>query len=262
MTPTDRAIESALRSLAGDVSYPETPAIASRAAQELRRSQGESGRASRSRPRWQIVVAGAAAVASVVVATMAISPTARRAVAGWLGVDGVRITFDERAEDTPVGDDDLYLGTRVSARRAEAATSFDVTVPQALGEPDAYYLMRYIKGGEVSLVWRPGPGLPESAHTGVGAILTEFIGETAPETLKKGAGSGTSITSVAVNGRPGLFIEGTPHLIVRAPSGDERVLSPRLAGNTLLWDAGDVTYRLEADIDLDRALEIAASLRD
>ena len=256
---SDHALESALRSVAGDVAYPETPAIASRVGEHLRRSPVEASRPSR--PRWQLVFAAAGFVALVLAATMVISPSARRAVAGWLGVDGIRITFDEKAKPPPVTND-LYLGTRVSAREAEAATTFDVAIPQALGEPDAYYLMRYIEGGEVSLLWRPTAELPESAHTGVGAVLTQFLGDAAPETLKKGMKPGTTVTSVAVDGSQGFFIEGAPHLIARAPSGEERVLSPRLAGNTLLWDAGRVTYRLEAEVDLERALEVAASLEN
>ena len=37
-------------------------------------------------------------------------------------------------------------------------------------------------------------------------------------------------------------------------------MEPRLAGNTLVWDGGDVTYRLEAEVGLQRALAIAESL--
>lgn len=34
----------------------------------------------------------------------------------------------------------------------------------------------------------------------------------------------------------------------------------RLASNTLLWERGDITYRIEAEISLETALRIAASI--
>ncbi len=35
----------------------------------------------------------------------------------------------------------------------------------------------------------------------------------------------------------------------------------RLAGNTLLWQDGDLTLRLESSLDRNRAVEIAKSMR-
>jgi hypothetical protein len=37
--------------------------------------------------------------------------------------------------------------------------------------------------------------------------------------------------------------------------------SSRLAGNTLIWTDGDVTYRLESALDRDEAIDLASTLR-
>lgn len=250
-------VESSLRTLAKDFAYPETPPMAQGIGERLRRQPEPDLHAS----RWRAVLVAAAVMALVVAATMIALPGARQAVADWVGIDGIRITFDDRTVDpSPVGDD-LEIGTRMEAQEAAESVAFDIAVPRVLGEPDSYFVMASVEGGEVSLVWEPTAGLPESEHTGVGAVLTQFVGEPSLETLKKVADPATSVTAVTVNGRQGFFVEGAPHVLVRQPSGDDRMLPPRLAGNTLLWEGGEVSYRLEADLGLERALEIAESLQ-
>lgn len=250
-------LESDLRALGRDLSYPETPDLAAAVMQRVARAPVSAPALPPSRFGFAMAAAVVAAIA--LIALVALSPVAREAVADWLGVDGVRITFDGKIPDEPLGDD-LNLGVPVDARDAREAVEFDVGVPRALGEPSAYFLMRDVPGGEVSMVWGPAPGLPESEHTGVGAVLTQFPGDAAPESIKKTADPATTVTSVTIDGSPGFFIEGAPHLVVRDPGGGMRSLDPRLAGNTLLWDGGEVTYRLEAEVGLRRALEIARSL--
>ena len=49
-------------------------------------------------------------------------------------------------------------------------------------------------------------------------------------------------------------------MLYEHPSGAVREAPARLAGNTLLWQRGDLTLRLEADITKERALAIARSV--
>jgi sigma-70-like protein len=65
---------------------------------------------------------------------------------------------------------------------------------------------------------------------------------------------GTSVEEVDVDGSPGYWISGAPHAV-------ERDAVMRLAGNTLLWQQGDVTLRLEGAPDLPTALAVARTLR-
>jgi hypothetical protein len=69
--------------------------------------------------------------------------------------------------------------------------------------------------------------------------------------------SGVQITPVDVNGQPGYWIEGEPHVLMYRDA-DGSVREARMAADTLVWQDGDVIRRVEGDISLARALELAA----
>jgi hypothetical protein len=73
------------------------------------------------------------------------------------------------------------------------------------------------------------------------------------------------IERVRVKGEPGLWIRGSladsPHVFVyHDATGAFREETLRLAGPTLLWAAGPLTYRLEGDFTRDEALAVARAL--
>jgi hypothetical protein len=77
-------------------------------------------------------------------------------------------------------------------------------------------------------------------------------------------GPNTKIETVTVAGSPGVWLEGAPHAVFLQPSPDGSqpvVDNIRLAGNTLLWYRDGVTYRLEAKVGKERALQIAGTVR-
>jgi hypothetical protein len=96
------------------------------------------------------------------------------------------------------------------------------------------------------------PGLPAGA-AGVGALLDEIDGDQVPF-IQKLVGGGVPIVRVDVDGARGFFIAGR-HAVYLP---DE--LKPRLAGNTLLWVRGGVTYRLETALGVKAALRLARSV--
>ena len=55
------------------------------------------------------------------------------------------------------------------------------------------------------------------------------------------------------------LLPGAARDLVRSPDGVVHEDRPRLAAPTLVWVQADVTYRLEAAVDLQRALEVASS---
>ena len=67
---------------------------------------------------------------------------------------------------------------------------------------------------------------------------------------------------MVINGEAGIWISGEPHA-VEFIDGDGRFQedSGRLAGNSLLWEMGVLTLRLEGVSDLERAIEIAESFK-
>ena len=60
----------------------------------------------------------------------------------------------------------------------------------------------------------------------------------------------------------GLWISGAPHLFwYLAPDGTFIQESRRVVGDTLAWERDGMLYRIEGAITLERALEIARSMR-
>jgi hypothetical protein len=232
-------IETRLAEL--DVEWPPAPDVAAR----VRARVEAVPRRRRLRPAWAVALA-----ILVLGGGVAAVPSARSAVLRWLGIEGVRI---ERVPSNPTpapSSAPLDLGERT---RLTAA----MLVPAALGRPDAVYAV----GERVSLLYRAGPGLPESEHSGAGALLTQFPGRTNAEFIRKFAGPGTTIERVEVDGEPGFWLAGEAHgLLYEDPAGEIREAPSRLVGSTLVWRHGDRTLRLEADVPKSRALAIARSV--
>jgi len=163
---------------------------------------------------------------------------------------------------TPLGAT-LTVGTPVSLDEARAAVTFPVLLPSdpTIGPPDQVYLEAIATGHAVSLVWRPRPGLPE-ANGGIGMLLTEFNGYLNPDQFQKVIGPGTSVTPVRIGGGAGYWLHGAQHFFVSpsTTSGNWIEQQVRLAGDTLIWNVGGQTYRLEAAVPLTDAIRIAESL--
>ncbi|HWL45199.1 MAG TPA: hypothetical protein VNQ73_19810 [Ilumatobacter sp.] len=87
----------------------------------------------------------------------------------------------------------------------------------------------------------------------------EFDGRLDEAVISKALAPGTGIEWVTVGDRPGLWIDGEPHLVAyRSPDG--AIVTERFAGNTLLWQDGDVIRRVEGFPTLDAALAFAATM--
>jgi hypothetical protein len=112
------------------------------------------------------------------------------------------------------------------------------------------------------LVYRQRSGIPVSPEAGVSAVVVEARGTIDEALFAKATGPGTRVEKVDVNGAPGYWLEGAPHLFFyRDPSGNVVNDTLRLAGNTLVWVQDGVTIRLEAQLPKERALQIAAGFR-
>jgi hypothetical protein len=65
-----------------------------------------------------------------------------------------------------------------------------------------------------------------------------------------------------VAGQPGYWFSGEPHFFTYLDAtGQFRDEQTRLAGNTLIWQRGDLTLRIEGQITRQEALAIAESMR-
>jgi hypothetical protein len=219
----------------------------------LRRGHRASGQpVGRRRP-----VLVAAAVLLVVLVALAV-PGPRHAVARWLGIGSVAVTYtDEVPEDAGATYD---LGTPVPVARAVDEADWPVAAPADAGDPSAAFVGRPV--GSITFVWAPSVEVPEVDDSGIGLLLSVLPGTTDAGLVLKRVGPGTTVELVRVGGSAAYWIAGDPHeLLVVDPDGQVVTAASRLAGNTLIWTDADVTYRLESGLDRDAAVDMAESLR-
>jgi hypothetical protein len=281
-------LEQALADLGRHVEYPRTPDVAARVRRQL------AEQPTRRRPFWESwfqsqrrLAFALVALIALAGAALAISPEARTAVAERLGLRGVLIrevpslptslpaASPAATPSTPLGvsaspvvptvtpsaGTRLSLGQLLTLDEARARVAFQVQLPAALGPPDEVYLLDIPPGGQVALVYYPRPDLPQARTTGVGLLLTAFQGTVSSGAFGKGIPPGTRLDEVRVNGGPGYWIEGDPHVFFYIDSrGQSRTETIRLAGNVLLWEQGQLTLRLESALSKDATLAIAASV--
>ncbi|MFL6218466.1 MAG: hypothetical protein ACJ742_07950 [Actinomycetes bacterium] len=278
MSRRELDLEQALADLAASLEFPPTPDLAAAVTARLdeapaRRPAVPARRRGRlagpiGRPVWRrLAVAGLAAVL-LAVAVLVASPGTREAVARRLGLRGVGVQLGGPPPPTvttrPGERLDLGLGERVTLEEARRRVGFPVLVPGAAGfrQPAAVYVNEAVPaGGRVDLVYRARPGLSASPFTDVGLLVTEFRGQPTPEFLKKVAVLGM-VEEVRVGGEPGYWFSGEPHFFTyRDAAGNLRDEQTRLAGNTLVWQRGELTLRIEGEISRQEALRIAESMR-
>jgi hypothetical protein len=259
----DAELLGALDDLARHVVVPEAspvgPAVRARLAAEDADRQRDGLRSHRMRTR---VLVGAAALVLVVGVLLAVSSATRDAVADFFGVRGVQIEQRDGPERVPVGSR-LSLGVRVGLDEARRRVDFKLALPSrvVLGAPDAVFVGNVPPAGRITVAYAPRVGLPTTGTTGVGLLLTEFHASIPEPVIRKTLTVGTELQQVVVEGAPGYWISGEPHVLTLADAhGRFFAARARLAANTLLWQRGTVTYRLESALSRDEAIRIAQSL--
>jgi hypothetical protein len=220
-------LERELRVLAEAVEWPAEPDLAAR----VRTRLGEPRRS-----RRRLIAAALAALAVLIGAAFAV-PDSRSAILRLFGLEGVTVI---QVDELPrVGRGPLVFGDRTTLVQAERELGFTALLPN-LGRPED---VRVDPGGGYLIV------LYDSRIR-----LSEFrSGPSGPFLLKK-LSADSRVRRLTVNGGPGLWVPGG-HLVF------ELGRQPRLAGNTLLWEQGRLTLRLEGRFTLAKALEIARSVR-
>jgi hypothetical protein len=277
MSQRELDLERALTDLAASLEFPPTPDLAAAVTARL----GEAPAAAPAPPTpaararrwlaglagWRRLAAAGLAVVLLAAAVLVASPGTREAVARRLGLRGIGVELGgpppPTVTTTPGGRLELGLGDRVTLEEARRRVDWPVLVPAAgLGRPDAVFVNEAVpSGGRVDLVYRARPGLPASPFTDVGLLITEFQGQPTPEFLKKVTAMGV-VEEVTVGGEPGYWFSGEPHFFTYIDAaGTLREEQTRLAGNTLIWQRGDLTLRLEGELPKEEAIRIAESMR-
>ena len=217
-------LEHELRAL--PIAFPDEPDLVS----------GVLARIDRPARRWWLVPALAAlAVAGALLAI----PQTRAAILDLFRIGGVEVRRVETQPRAPVRPP--VLGREVSLATAQSTVDFPLLVPD---DP----FTAYVDGPMVNLRWKR-------------YVLSQWHGEQLPFAQKQ-VGPGSQTAGVEVRGVPGFWITGARHEIVyRDPATDQILFKTRrLAGNVLIWEAGDVTYRLEGAKTLADARAVARNL--
>jgi hypothetical protein len=263
-------LDAALADLAAAIEFPPTPDLAGAVGARL--ADAPAPAPARRRPGrawltgWRRLAAAGLAAVLLAAAVLVASPGTREAVARRLGLRGIdiRIGGPPPTATTRAGQRlDLGLGERVTLEEARRRVGFPVLVPGAPGfqQPDAVFVDDLPAGGRVDLVYRARPDLPASPFTDAGLLVTQFQGRWTPEFLKKVISMGV-VEEVTVGGEAGYWFSGEPHFFTyRDAAGEFREERTRLAGNTLIFQRGELTVRLEGRLSREAAVAVAESMR-
>ena len=239
-------LETRIAGLAPDYPFPPTPDLAGAARARLGLAPGPR------RPA-RLVLALAALVATLA-GVLALSPGARGALADWLDfLPGVRVERVDELPSMPLTSWTGVYGVEVTLAEAEERAPFDILLPESLGEPDFVYHYRDPSGGVVvTAVY----GEERDARL----VLTQWTTEGV--LFHKMISPSTKAEVVDVRGERGLWMSGNDHIVFYLGHDyQERAAEAALAGNVLVWQEGDVAYRLEAGVGRERALDLAGELR-
>jgi hypothetical protein len=244
-------LEDRLLELGRAMAFPATPPLAALVADRLRQPPRRFGLL---RP---ISRGMALALAATVVLVGVVA-------AFGLGLGGLRLTFGPVSfSPTPSLMAGPGLGEQTSLADARQAVTFPLRVPglTELGDPDLVYLADPPAGGAVTLLYGARDGFPADPTTGVGLIVTQFRADIGPEVFEKLIDSGVSVTRASVHGHEAWWVAGGNHFFFYVDANGVRVDSTlRLAGDTLIWEEGGVTHRVEAAPSLADAVRVAESL--
>jgi hypothetical protein len=221
-------LESELRGLAAEIAWPQTPALRPDLAPRPLLV-----------PRHRFVALAAAVVAVALGAAFAV-PQSRGAILRFLGLGAVRVQFVDRlpaAQERPLT---AMLGRTVSAAGARNLLGSPPLQPPLSPAPPLH-----MRDGILSLVF---------LHRGEPVLLGE-IGSRGTDLLKKVAQTGTTYEWKRVGNDPAIWITGDQHVVVFPHA------VPRLAGNVLIWERGNLTLRLEGrHLTLGDALKLAGKI--
>jgi hypothetical protein len=181
-------------------------------------------------------------VGTLLVALLA-TPPVRAAVSDWFGFGGVVVERGSAGPGPAPPPPEVPRSQSLTAARD--AVDFTVWAPAQLGNPDGVAVSadRRI----VSMTWT-------GDEDGV-VRLDQFDGRLDFSLAKRAPG----VLYASVGGTDALWFEAPHEVVLLEPDGTRRSQSARLAGHTLIWQDGHTTLRIEGDLSLGRAVEIAES---
>ena len=220
--------------------------------------------AKRGRFVWGRRVLAAAAVLVLVAAALLAYAPSRDAIANFLNLHTTVQRVPAVPTPSPHPGQALGLGTPSTLAEAQGEVTWRILLPPTLARPNQVYVALPPggpSGGEVTLVYTTAPGIKPSGQTGVAVLVTEARGSVNEQFFGKTLGPDTTIENVEVNGHPGWWISGSPHVFgFTDANGNPYFDTLRLATNTLVFDDGQTVVRIEGDMTREQALQIAGAM--
>ena len=259
---SSHVLEQRLIELRDAVDFPAAPDYGGIVATRLRHEAATRRQPVGDIRRRGVVLAAAAWVLVVFATLLALVPTARRAVADWLGIPGIEIRVEEgpgSTEPTPAFGP-LDLGRKTDLAEARTVLGFPLKLPTVAEAPEVY-VSAAPAGGALNLAYPPSDQLPEVGETSVGLLVTQFEADLERPLINKVVGQGSTVAPVEI-GEEGYWIRGEPHVLLYLDDqGNIIEDTTRLAANVLVWEEDGVSYRIESDLSLPDALDVAESMR-
>lgn len=254
----DKEWQEKIRQAAGEMHYPPTPDISTPVILRIaaRKKREPNPLSSPVLPkRW---LAPVLALLVVLIFVLSLVPGVRAEIQEFLQVGPLRIFFATPTATIPSSGITvvptvslLQISGQTTLQDAASRWKYPLrlpTYPPGLGDPDLVFLQG--PEDETLIIAWLDPSNPDSAYL-VLQILAPgdmVYSKTAPE----------SIDETRVNGDEAYWVVGK-HLLLMQNGNFELV---RLVdGHVLVWNYGELTYRLESNLTLDEAVRIAESLR-
>jgi hypothetical protein len=248
---TDAQLTTALTALGRDVAFPPAPALTSAVTGRLatERTRGVRPRM----PRLALLGRRRALVLAAVglLALLALAGATRLAIGAF--EVRVRPTATPSVSLPPL--EPSALGNPVSEREAVAQAGFDPALPPREA-PDEVYVIDTIFGDEgILYAWRPSAAYPRIEGTDFGLMLIVAQGD--DEFVSKSVNRFDALVEVKVNGERAFWIPAPHEISISTDTGSETF---SVTGNVLIWQVGDLSYRLESSLGRAEAIALAESM--
>jgi hypothetical protein len=199
-----------------------------------------------SRRRWRYWIIGA--VAAIAAGTGAIAPARAAVVAAVMRVAGIEVHVAQPPVTGSLPASPLPSVRSAALESARRAALFPVRVPAELGAPEQVLLADVLPSG--------APRVVTLTYRGGAVRFDQFDGTLSLILLKQAPNA----EWVQIGGETGLWLSDPHPVTYVGRDGVERTATARLAGPTLIWSAGQVTYRLEGLATREEALKVARSV--
>lgn len=250
-TLTDEQLSAALAALGGDVAFPQAPALSSAVTARLAadRTRGVRprvpGLALLGRRRVLVLVAVG------LLALLALAGATRLAI----GAFEVRVQPKATPSATLPPVEPSALGEAASEQEAVARAGFEPALPPGPAPDEVYVIHNDFGGRGILYAWRPSAAYSQIEGTEWGLMLIVARGN--DEFVTKSIGRFDALVDVTVNGERAFWIPAPHEVTISTEQGSETF---SVTGNVLIWQVGDLSYRLETSLRRAEAIALAESM--